>query len=317
MKLQTDSPPVSDALREERLPVFQQSWWLDAVCGVQGWEVCTLLESDSAAPLVWQVNRKKFGPFQYLSLPLFTQKLSWEWNPDADYRYTGFFEQNPRAIMYRLGLPDTPGNRQLLEQWGFAWQKAFTYQALVPAHPEDAWKRISPTARARIRKAASRLTVRLDNNADKLYQLVSKSHHRHGIGTGFNAATCARIVQACTEKNQGGIYTAEDATGRVHAAALLVWDRQWMYYLLAGMDEHIEQTGGVRLLIWHTMQLAFSKNLSYDFHGGMAPSIGNVYASMGGSPAYYLRATRYRPAFLKKLITTAKRLYAPNDRLFH
>jgi len=90
-----------------------------------------------------------------------------------------------------------------------------------------------------------------------------------------------------------------------------------MYYLLAGMDEDMEQIGASRLLMWHTMQLAFSQNLSYDFHGGMSPSIGSVYASMGGSPAYYLRATRYRPAILKQIIATAKRIYAPNDRLFH
>ncbi len=320
MNIQTGIPTVSDkadTFQEEHLPVFQQPWWLDAVCGEQGWKACTLLESDNAAPLVWPVYRKKFGPFQYLSLPLFTQKISWEWNPAADYRYTGFLEQNPRAVMHRLALPDTPGNQKLLEQWGFEWQKAFSYQAPQPADPDEAWKRISPTARAIIKKAAVSLTVRLDNNADTLYQLVAKSHRRHGIGPGLNAVTCARMVQACVARNQGGIFRAEDATGQIHAAALLVWDRQWIYYLLAGMDENITQVGGSRLLIWHTMQLAFAKNLSYDFHGGMSPSIGSVYASMGGRPSHYLRATRYRPAFLKQFISTAKRFYAPNDHLFH
>lgn len=320
MNIQTGIPVVSekaDTLGEAYLPVFQQPWWLDAVCGDKGWKACTLLESDNAEPLVWPVYRKKFGPFQYFGLPLFTQKLSWEWDPAADYRYTGFFEQYPQAVMHRLALPDTPGNQKLLEQWGFEWQKAVTYQAHGPVHPDEAWKRISPTARARIRKAAAVLKVRFDNDSDILYKLVAKSHRRHGIGPGLQAGTCARIVQACVARSQGGIFRAEDATGQVHAAALLVWDRQWMYYLLAGMDENIEQTGGARLLIWHTMQLAFSKNLSYDFHGGMSPSIGSVYTSMGGSPAYYLRATRYRPAFLQQIIATAKRIYAPNDRLFH
>lgn len=306
-----------NALREDTAPVFEQRWWLDAVCGEGNWQSQTLLESRGAPPLVWPLVRKTFGPFQYLTLPLFTPKINWVFNPAAQYTDTGFFKQNPLAIYFRLGLTATPENQNLLEKWGFACTQAISYQVFKPDLPEKSWAHIKPTARARIQKAAAALTVECSDRADILYKLAARSHGRHGLGMALSAEVCRRIVHVCTERNQGGVFTATDVTGRVHAAALLVWDQQWMYYLLAGMDEKIEQIGGPRLLIWHTMQLAFAKGLHYDFHGGMSPEVGAVYASMGAAPVPYLRAMRYRPAFLKQVITTAKRIYAPNDRLFH
>jgi hypothetical protein len=320
MKIRTGSVPAfnrTDVHREELLPIFQQSWWLDAVCGADGWKACTLLENERGPALVWPVYTKSLGPFHYQTLPPFTQQLDWEFNEQDDNRYTGFFEKDKRAVMFRLALPDTSGNRRLLENWGFECKKAFTYRISRPATVEQAWQKISATARARIRKSAANLQVRPENDPNKLYPLVVKSHRRHGLGMAFSSNACNRLIQACLEKDRGGMYVAEDDRGRVHAAALAVWDDRRLYYLLAGMDDAIEQTGAPRLLIWHTMQLAFSKGLDYDFHGGMSPEVGSVYASMGAEPSFYLRAVRYRPAFLKQIVTTAKRFYAPNDRIYH
>ena len=309
--------PASDLPREELLPVFQQSWWLDVLCGADGWKARAVLESGGGNTLVWPVFTKKIGPLHYLTLPPFTQQLEWTYNETEAYRYTGFFEKNKRTFMFRLGLPDTPANRRLLEAWGFRCSRGFTYRIARPATEEQAWQKISATARARIRKSAAVLRVRRVNDSDRLYALAAKSHRRHGLGMGVTEAACSRLVRACAEKDRGGVFLAEDARGQVHAAALAVWDRQRLYYLLAGMDDAIQQTGAPRLLIWHTMQLAFSKGLDYDFHGGMAPEVGSVYASMGAKPSFYLRAVRYRPAFLQQIVTTAKRFYAPNDRIYH
>jgi hypothetical protein len=320
MKIRTGSAPAfdhTDVHRAGWLPIFQQSWWLDALCGADGWKAGTVFENEQGHALVWPVFTKTFGPLRYLTLPPFTQQLDWAFDEKQHYRYTGFFEQDRRAVLFRLALPDTPGNRQLLENRGFVCKKGFTYRISRPATVEQAWQKISATARARIRKSAAVLQVRQDNDPNKLYQLVVKSHRRHGLGIGISANICSRLVQACVEKDRGGIFLAEDDRGRVHAAALAVWDEQRLYYLLAGMDDAIQQTGAARLLIWHTMQLAFSKGLDYDFHGGMSPEVGSVYASMGAEPSFYLRAVRYRPAFLEQIVTTAKRFYAPNDRIFH
>ncbi len=320
MKLRTGSVPAfppTDVQREALLPVFQQSWWLDALCGPDGWKARTLLENERGPALVWPVYTKKTGPFHYHTMPPLTQQLEWEYREAESYRYTGFFEKDKRAVMFRLGLPDTPGNLRLLENWGFVCKKGFTYRISRPATEAQAWQKISATARARIRKSAATLQVRPENDPNKLYPLVVKSHRRHGLGMGISSDVCRRLVQACVEKDRGGIFVAEDAGGRVHAAAWVVWDDRRLYYLLAGMDDAIEQTGAPRLLIWHTMQLAFSKGLDYDFHGGMSPEVGSVYASMGAEPSFYLRAVRYRPAFLEQIVTTAKRFYAPNDRIYH
>ncbi len=320
MHMQKGSIPASGDTRvygDELLPVFQQGWWLDAVCGKKGWENVVLLESHRAGPLVWPVCRRNFGPFQYLSLPPFTQQLYWQYDPAAEYRDTHFFERNFRALMYRLALPDTTENRYLLEGWGFDCREGFTYRIDCPDTIEAAWANVSPTSRALIKKADAALTVRRDEYSDTLYELVEKSHLRHGIGAGVDADTCARMVQACRERDQGGVFLAEDAQGRAYAAVFVVWDHQNMYYLLAGMEDQFDQKGAPRLLIWHTMQMAFARNLSYDFHGGMPPAVGSVYASMGAKPAPYLRAVRYRPAVLGPLIQTAKRMYAPHDHLFH
>jgi len=69
--------------------------------------------------------------------------------------------------------------------------------------------------------------------------------------------------------------------------------------------------------LWQGIQKALSNGLHFDFHGGMTPSVGQVYASMGGQQVAYVRAERYASPLIKMAVRTAKNLYAPEDRLFH
>lgn len=219
------------------------------------------------------------------------------------------------APYQRLCLPEVM--KPWLEKNGFETTAAFSYQIAQISDMDQYLKKCNELSRRNIQKASKQLSIICDDDAATLYRLSQQSMQRHGLSAALRADMLQRCIEGCFRRQKGGVFKALDAQGRVHAAAFVAWDNQKMYYILAGMDEQINQVGASRLIMWHTIQMAFQQGLDYDFHGGMAPPVGSVYASMGALPVPYVRATRYRPAFLKRLITTAKRLYAPNDRLFH
>jgi hypothetical protein len=98
---------------------------------------------------------------------------------------------------------------------------------------------------------------------------------------------------------------------------LFIWDAQTLYFLIGGMDERLPAFGASRFLLWKGILEARERGLHFDFHGGMTPSVGQVYASMGGQKTNYCRVEHYRSPLLKIAVRTAKKIYAPNDRLFH
>ena len=300
--------------RKSDIPLFQQDWWLDTVCGSAHWDAWVQTPDSKSADCIWPVYKKRFGPLQYLTMPPMTLQFD-PLDPDVLPDWNMMMNHYPRTLYQRLCVPGYM-ERWLL-QYGFEVFRGYTYQVDYTADAGEHLKKCNELSRRNIRKAAAQLEVIADGDAETLYQLFRQSMQGHGLPVSMAPDLLVRTVDACLLHEQGAVFKAVDAQGRVHAAAFVVWDSRYMYYVLAGMDEKIEQIGASRLIMWHTMQLAFSKKLRYDFHGGMTPKMGSVYASMGATPVPQLRASLYRPACIKQIIATAKRIYAPNDNLFH
>ena len=300
--------------RKSDIPLFQQDWWLDTVCGSANWDAWVRTPAGSSADCIWPVYKKRFGPLQYGTMPPMTLQFD-PLDPEVLPNWDVISRHYPRMLYHRLCVPG------YMEAWllqnGFEVFRAYTYQVDYTADAGEHLKKCNELSRRNIRKAGAQLEVIADGDTDTLYRLFSRTMLGHGIPDSMGPDLLARAVDACRLHEQGSVFKAVDAQGRVHAAAFVVWDDRCMYYILAGMDQNITQIGASRLIMWHTLQLAFSKKLRYDFHGGMTPQTGSVYASMGARPVPQLRATRYRSAFVKQLVATAKRIYAPNDSVFH
>lgn len=298
------------------LPLFYQSWWLDAVCGgADQWAAWT---SDNLQnPGIWSVFQKRKGPLQYITMPRFTYELSWRTanSGHSDFDPSFLLQRYPNAVFINQQVPIEQESQ--FREAGFKVSPAFSYKITEIEDPEKLFSRLSELSRRNIRKAGKQIACEKTCDSSQLYRLCEKSMRRHGIRLNFSENELEKLVKTCCLRSQGSVFEARDSSGAVHAAAWLIWDDHAVYYLLAGMDERIPQIGASRFLMWEGIKMAMLSGRVFDFHGGQVPEIGRVYASMGGKPIPYIRARHYPSRWVKKVVELAKKLYSPGDQSFH
>ncbi len=295
-----------------QLPLFYQPWWLDALLGRHQW-----LPLAHENGMIWPVVLKKKGPLCYHTQPPFMMGKAWFsaektiQTPDIPF----LMKQFPTSLYWQITASSAQAKH--LEQAGFTTRPAYTYQIDCQADPAQLLRNMNELSRRNISKAGKSLQCQVSHDADILHALSERSLRRHKLPMRYTAAQLQNLLNACGEVQQGAVYTAVDPDGAIHAASFFVWDQRSCYFLLGGLDDRLPQLGASRFLLWQGIQMALKRGLHFDFHGGMTPSVGQVYASMGAQQVAYVRAERYASALVKMAVRTAKQLYAPEDRLFH
>ena len=90
---------------------------------------------------------------------------------------------------------------------------------------------------------------------------------------------------------------ARDEARRIHAVAWAVWDKHAAYYLLAGADPHLRNSGASSLLAWEALMRAREHTDVFDFHGSMLQPVERFFRAFGGRQTPYLSVTRMNPSF--------------------
>ena len=89
-----------------------------------------------------------------------------------------------------------------------------------------------------------------------------------------------------------------NAEGQPYAAAFLVWDQHYLYYLIPAYDPAFNDSGASALLALEAMKLAREKHVHFDFEGSMEKGIAEHYRQFGSSPTkYYSVEKYYKPIF--------------------
>ena len=306
-----DLPLYEQRVRQlqHQIPLFFQPWWLDAACGPDHWyPLCHPTEA-----LIWPVFLRQKGPFRYLTMPPLTPRLGTcppQLPSDADW--TELRRLFP-GLIYCLQHfsteipPKRAENGVLTPRHHYSIERTGDTGIL--------WDNTHTLARRHIRKSEQLLTLQPNADPDQLYALMQRSLARHGVSHLLSPARFRLMVEASLTAGQGAVWAAKDDSGQIHAAIWLVWDHQSVYYLAGGLDDRIRQVGASRWLLWKGMELAQGRR--FDFGGGMSPSVGQVYASLGGQITPYTRMVWYPHPLVRKTVLQLKKWYAPHDSLYH
>ena len=83
------------------------------------------------------------------------------------------------------------------------------------------------------------------------------------------------------------------------AAAFVVWDKRYLYYLIPAYLPSAAKSGASARLVDEAIRLAKEKGLRFDFEGGNDDEgIANHYRQFGSRPVTYSSVTKlYRPSF--------------------
>ena len=71
-----------------------------------------------------------------------------------------------------------------------------------------------------------------------------------------------------------------------------MWDKHAAYYLLAGADPDLRNSGASSLLAWEALMRARERTDVFDFHGSMLRPVERFFRAFGARQTPYLSVTR-------------------------
>lgn len=300
----------------DNLIIFQNDWWLDAVCGENNWDALVYVEKD-AVRAVWAFPfQKKFG-FPYINMPRLTFWLGPAVNYTPKQRPGGMVTQEHEAMEYMIErLPKYNYFSQrfpvnIKNHLPFFWKKflqttRYTYRIKDLSDLEKAFQNVDPSLRNKIRKAEKTITVEETLDVALFYRVAASTFTKQGKKMPYSLQYLQRIEDACRKRNCSKFIIARDAEGNVHSATYIVWDKHCAYYLLNGSDEKYKNSGANTLLMWESIKRMSGITPQFDFCGSMIPPIERFFRSFGGEQMPYFQIKNVKPAILKALLPFAK-----------
>ncbi len=280
------------------LPLFMQPWYLDAVCEEGSWDVVVVEQAGRVVAALPYFLKKKWG-WQYVAMPQLARMLGPYVLPEL---------RNPRketALVEAL-LDQLPPGLAAFEQdcnytvsnwlpfyWrGFRQTTRYSY-ALDIRDLDAVWNQLAADYRnQKIPKARETITVQTGDSISDFLDIHDLSYERKGLEAPVAPEFMARLDAALAAHGQRAIFFATDRnTGEIHSVAYLVWDTQTAWYLMAGDDPALRQSGAGILIAWEAIRYAHDvlKLPSFDFAGSMIRPVERVRRQFGAVQKPYFR----------------------------
>lgn len=170
---------------------------------------------------------------------------------------------------------------------GFQQVSRVTYVIEHLCDLDRVWAEMRENQRREIRKAEKRGIIVEPCAPEVVVHNLAKTYTRQGLQTPEETELVGRIHHVAQENGAGNCFAARDLYGRVHAAAMLVWDRKRAYYLAGGGDPFLRTSGATALLLWRMMQFSSSRSAVFDFEGSQIPAIERFFRAFGASQVWY------------------------------
>jgi len=292
--------------------VFTRSWWVKAV----GARVLGLFNSGRLVAGIPLYHERRMG-VRMCVLPKLTQTLGIVMAPASGKRVTairremeilGIFAQylKRETIFYQCFHPDLANWLPFL--WnGFHQTSRFTYVLDDLSNLDAVWEGMENKLRNTVRKAENLGISVKECSVDTVFELSVKTFARQGLAVPFSKDYLVRLVGAAQANNAGACLAAVDKQGRVHDAALLVWDPKRTYYLVEGGDPDLRSSGAPALLCWESIRLASTRSVAFDFEGSILEQIERVFRAFGGKLVPYNCIMKF-PLWLKTYLMASNRI---------
>jgi hypothetical protein len=305
-------------------PVFLQDWYLDAVCGPERWRA-VMVEKGGTLAAILPFFLKKRLLWRYVSMPVLGRFMGpyvmsqYRNTPTETNLLKELVAQIPPSLVsYSQDFHYNAANWLPFYWQGYQQTTRYSYR-LDLSSLEAVWQNIAPDYRNnKIRKARQQVRIEAGGVPDELYRLDSAGYARQGLQTPYSLSFLKNLYEAMQQRGQGEIFLAKDlATGQIHAAACLIWDRSSSYYLIAGEYPALRHSGAGILLAWHCAEYtANTLHLPcFDFLGSMVPAIARVRSQFGALPYPYFRVEkRSYSNFFNPFLFSVPAVFGPRPR---
>jgi hypothetical protein len=297
---------------EESIPVFSRDWWLDAVCGINKWDVILIKEKDKIkAALPFYLLRPHI-----ISMPFYTQTMGVWFALHSDDTKTISAQEHRQSICNQIIEQLKPHKifwqnfHYDFTDWlpfywsGYTQTTRYTYLLKDLRNVDRIWDNMSQHTRRNIKKAIEKfhITVKQGIPVYDFMRVYSQTFERQREKNTQDTEVMKRLIEVCRARNQGELWGGYDPKGQLHAAVFIVWQKQSAYYLAGGGATELRQSGAHSLVLWEAIQHVAGYSDVFDLEGSMLPGVERFFREFGGIQTPYFSIKKGKPGFLDRLI---------------
>jgi Acetyltransferase (GNAT) domain len=292
---------MNDGVIREVNSIFQQPWWLDTVAPGKWSAVELRRDNEIKARLPYMIDRRM--GLTLIRQPLLTQTLG-PWISPSDGKYATQLAH--QKDLYTELIEQLPGHDYFsqhfhysVENWlpfywrGFQQTTRYTYIIENLTDLDQVRSAFQENIRYYIRKASKRVRVHSEYDIDKFLDVNELTFARQGLRLPYSREFVRRLDNACRTRSARRIFFAEDASGRIHAAAYIIWDERSAYYLMGGADPELRESGGLSLAVWEAIKFCQQVSRRFDFEGSIVEPIERFVRAFGARQTPYFHVMRY------------------------
>jgi hypothetical protein len=303
---------------ESSIPIFSQPWWLDTVCGKDNWDVAVVERGDSVVGSMPYYKRRFMGLLMLTQPPL-TQMLG-HWISPSEAKYAKALGRE-MEVMNEL-IDRLPKFDYFLQHWhyrntnwlpfhqnGFNQVTRYSYIVEGIEDQKGVWNGLKENIRTDIRKAENRFRLNAcdDLSIDDFLELIKMTYKRQGLQLPHEENAIRKLDRACKEQMCRKIWIARDEDGRHHAGVYVIWDKNSAYYLMAGANPTLKNSGAMSFITWEAIKHAATVTNRFDFMGSMISRIERYFRGFGAIQTPYFKITKTNSILLK---LTEKSIFA-------
>lgn len=290
------------------VPLTLRPFWLDAVCGTNGWDVALATDQGGEVTGSLVYHHTTYCGFSIIKMPPLTDYSGlWINYPDNLEKPTsryGFDKEVGTELIRQL-----PKTAFFYQQWhpavtnwlpffwkGFRQTTLYTFR-LQLTDEGVLFENLKRTARKNIRRALQTVQVETSDDLPALYRVATQSFERQQLRPHYPFELLQTLDKELKNRNLRTIYLVRDATGKIHAGAYLVYDERCAYYLLSGADAAVRHSQAQYLVQWQAILDCISKVETFDFCGSVLEPVERALRAFGGELTPHFKITKARNKF--------------------
>ncbi len=288
---------------EKNLCVFQQHWWLDAVCGENNWDVILSVKNGQivgALPYYFQQSGRKIR----ILTPQLTQSIGVWIKGSRSAKYEKRLSHEMAVLedlicqLEKLPLLSCQlQNNIKLTNWlpfywkGFSQTTYYSYRIEDLSDMENVRAGFADMKKKNINKALKeRIQVQFDLTAEDFYENHVLTLGKQGRKITYSYRLFERIYKAAYEHGGGRTIYAVDEAGNLHGALFVIWDEESGFDLISTFDPDYRNSGASTLLVYEMMKYLSSIGIkAFDFEGSMIPGVEDSFRHFGARQTPYFR----------------------------
>lgn len=309
------------------MPVMFQSWWLEAVCAGKEWDVMLFTRSDISdkpsktngqddeivAVMPYLIRKRLW--YRFILMPQMTQ-FGGVWlnsevhaSPALQEKLAELISKRLRAMHIAYYQQQFPVGNPMpfwFEKQKMKVEERVTYRIDELSNIDEVEGAFSKNKQRQLHKAKD-LVIDYDMPAEEFVQFHTKCLAQRGRKLSYTREFLLVLERKARRHNQAAIIRIKgkqpmndghQSNVQTLAAALVVWDNKYLYYLVPAYLPSAAKSGASARLADEAIRLALAKGLQFDFEGGNDEGIANHYRQFGSKTVNYSSVSKlYRPSF--------------------